>query len=86
MDKGEHLRNPDVLRCVVRAEVGAGSVAEGLAAVEGLDLFGSGALAMVYGMVGDGLARHHAAVAMGLAPDGDERTCCQPQLDGLSVS
>ncbi|MGW7587061.1 tetratricopeptide repeat protein [Kitasatospora sp. NPDC054768] len=83
--------NPDVLRCAVQAEIGTGNVAEalwlaeGLAAVEGLDFYGHGALAMVYGMVGDSRARHHAAVALELAPDDDERAYFQDQLDGLSA-
>ncbi|MFE4976289.1 tetratricopeptide repeat protein [Kitasatospora sp. NPDC056651] len=67
--------NPDVLRCVVQAEVSAGNAAEALwpaeslAAVEGLDFYGHGALAMVYGMVGDRRAREHVAAALELAPD-----------------
>ncbi|MGW1177902.1 tetratricopeptide repeat protein [Kitasatospora sp. NPDC002543] len=71
--------NPDVLRCVVQAEIGIGNVAEalwlaeGLAAVEGLDFYGHGALAMVYGLLRDGRAREHVAAALELAPDEDER-------------
>nr|BFD89777.1 hypothetical protein KitaXyl93_11370 [Kitasatospora sp. Xyl93] len=81
--------NPDVLRCVVQAEAGTGNaaealwLAESLAAVEELDFYGHGALAMVYRMLGDGRAHHHAAVALETAPDEDERAEFRARYDGL---
>ncbi|MFG2917413.1 tetratricopeptide repeat protein [Kitasatospora sp. NPDC048298] len=82
--------NLDALRCVVQAEVGLGNVAEALwlaeslAAVEGLDFYGHGALAMVYGLIGDDRMRHHIVMAMELAPEEEERAYFQDQLDGLN--
>lgn len=83
--------NPDVQRCLVQVEVGVGNVAEarwlaeGLAATEGLDVYGHGALMIVYGLLGDGRARQHLAAALELAPDQETRVELLDQYGQLTA-
>ncbi|MFF2548871.1 tetratricopeptide repeat protein [Kitasatospora sp. NPDC058063] len=83
--------NPDVQRCLAQVEVGIGNVAEalwlaeGLAATEGLDCYGHGALMVVYGILGDGRARRHLAAALELAPDQATAEELLDQYDQLSA-
>ncbi len=82
--------NRDVQHCLMQAEVAQGSLAEalwladGLADAEGLGFATQGALALVYGVAGDGpRADRHCAAALALAPDPASREAFRAHYDSV---